>query len=64
MYAKQIEHLITTFLDGDLKDDIDRHQRLVKTLQFQNKADLEKIKALEELISRISKLKMPLSSLK
>lgn len=64
MYAKQIEHLITTFLDGDLKDDIDRHQRLVKTLQFQNKADLEKIKALEELMSRISKLKMPLSSLK
>lgn len=64
MYAKQIEHLITAFLDGDLKDEIDERQRLVKTLQFQKKADLKKIKALEELISRIAKIKMPLSSLK
>lgn len=64
MYSKKIEHLITAFLDGDLKDNIDNIQRLVETLQLQNKADLGKVNALKELISRIAKIKMLLSGLK
>lgn len=63
IYAMKIENLIRAFLDGDLKDNMDNLQRLVKTLQLQNKADLGKVKALEELMSTTAKIKIPLSNL-